>query len=253
MRETISPLISIVTVCYNSEKYLEWVFESLAAQTFRDFEHIVIDGGSSDNTLGIIRRNKNTISYWISETDNGLYDALNKGFYVAKGKWIGILHSDDFFSSERALEQVANLLIETNPGLLYSDLVYVKESDTEAVLRYWKAGLYRRALLRRGWMPPHPTVFISRGLFGQVGGFDLRYEIAADYDFLLRCFLHNPVVYYLPEVVVRMRVGGKSNGGLVNIVRKSREDLRIISNHGIGGICTLLLKNLRKLKQFFVR
>lgn len=244
--------LSIITATWNSAKTIASTLDSLSAQTYRDFEFIVVDGASTDDTLEVIKRSKVKVDKLISEPDRGIYDALNKGINAATGDYVGFLHSDDLFASPDSMARLAERLIKTKPDAIYADLEYVGQRDTDKVVRYWNSGKFKRSKLRWGWMPPHPTFYMRRELYQQFGGFDLRYSISADYDSLVR-YLWNHSVYpeYLPEVLVKMRVGGASNQSLSNILSKSRQDLSIIRRHDLPVIATFLGKNLSKIVQFF--
>mgnify|MGYP001466049436 FL=1 len=188
----------------------------------------------------------------VSEPDRGIYDALNKGVALATGEVVGVLHSDDVLADDDVLSHVADAFLQTGADLLYGNLCYVRFENPEQIVRYWKAGTFSPSLLAQGWMPPHPTVFVRRELFQRFGGYDLRYRIAADYDWMLRLLSDESLkVTYLPEVLVYMRTGGVSNRSLGNLCRKSMEDWEIIRQHQIGGVWTLLSKNLSKVSQFW--
>jgi glycosyltransferase len=190
----------------------------------------------------------------ISEPDRGVYDALNKGIRHATGEVVGFLHSDDIFEDSEVLAKMAQAFADPAVDAVYGDLVYVRHDDIRRVVRYWRSGRYDRAALSRGWMPPHPTFYVRRTVYLQLGGFDTRYRIAADYDSILRLLSVGKIrVAYIPEVLVRMRVGGMSNRSLRAIIRKSTEDLRALQRNGVGGYWSLLQKNLSKLSQFWQR
>lgn len=246
--------ISLITATYQCGSTVGECLASVARQTHRDIEHIVIDGGSSDQTLPTLLQHRSAIATLVSEPDHGIYDALNKGLALCTGEVIGMLHGDDALADERVLERVATAFADPAVVACYGDLVYVAKDDPTRVVRYWRAGQYHESRLRRGWMPPHPTFYARRSVYQRLGGFDLDLRIAADYDAMLAILLARAgAVVYLPEVLVRMRLGGVSNRSLANLFRKSREDLRVIRRHRLGGIGTLLCKNLSKFGQFFLR
>ncbi|MFT3807440.1 glycosyltransferase family 2 protein [Arenimonas sp.] len=243
--------ISILTATYRCEDTIADCLASIAQQTHPDIEHLVIDGGSPDGTLRILEQHRTRISQLISERDDGLYDALNKGLALCTGEVVGVLHADDLYADARVLERIAHMFEDPSVMACYGDLLYVRRQDTDRVVRYWRAGEFAKAKLRRGWMPPHPAFFARRSLYQRFGGFDTGFRIAADYESLLRMLTSlEGRVAYLPEVLVRMRLGGTSNRSLGQIIRKSREDYRAIRRHRQGGIGTLLWKNLSKLGQF---
>ncbi len=273
--------ISIITAVLNNKDHLETCLMSIASQTYPDIEHIIIDGGSSDGTLEVISHftsNTSRITRLISEPDNGIYDALNKGIGMATGDIIGFLHADDFYADNGVIAKVAETMEQKNSDSCYGDLEYVRESglrsgvigdrniapqNTEnnsrftphdsrfTVVRYWKSGEFSPDLLLKGWMPPHPTFFVRRSVYEKYGVFDTSFRIAADYELMMR-FLgrHGISTCYIPEVLIKMRMGGASNRSISNILRKSSEDLRIMRMHDLGGLPTLLRKNLSKIPQF---
>jgi glycosyltransferase len=243
--------VSVITVCFNSAKTVADTLQSVASQTHADIEHLVIDGGSGDQTLNIVREQGHHVARVVSEPDFGIYDAMNKGIALATGDLVGFLNADDVFASPASVNRIATVAQTTEADAIYGDLVYVRADDTRAIVRRWRSGEFRRSRLSFGWMPPHPTFYVRRTLLQQVGGFDTRLRIAADYDLILRCLTQPRCrVAYVPEVLVRMRMGGASNRSIEAMWRKSREDLGAMHRTGVGGIGTLLCKNLRKLPQF---
>jgi glycosyltransferase involved in cell wall biosynthesis len=246
--------ISVITAVYNNRDTVAHALDSVLAQSHPDIELIVIDGGSRDGTLEVLQTYAGRLSVLVSEPDGGIYDALNKGIQLATGEVVGFLHSDDLFADEHVLAKVAGAMSDLGVGAVYGDLVYVSKADPDRVVRYWKTGAVTQTKLRRGWMPPHPTFYAKRSVYEQFGLFDTNYRIAADYDCMLR-FLGRGGVHavYIPDVLVRMRVGGASNRSLRNLLRKSREDYRALRTNGVGGLGALVWKNLSKLPQFFVR
>jgi glycosyltransferase len=243
--------ISIITVCFNSGLSIGDTLDSVAAQTHPDIEHIIVDGASTDDTLDVVGRRGRHVARVISEPDCGIYDAMNKGLTLATGDFVGFLNADDMLASPNVAASIARAASSPAVGSVCGDLVYVRQDRPEQVVRYWRCGPYTPARLRLGWMPPHPTFYLRRSLLAQVGAFDTGLRIAADYDFMLRCLsLPGMQVGYLPEVLVRMRMGGASNRSLRAMWRKSREDLQALRRYRIGGVFTLMCKNLRKLPQF---
>ncbi len=246
--------ISIITVAYNSVATIADTLASVAAQTHPDLEHIVVDGASTDETLAVLRERGGHVARLISEPDGGIYDAMNKGLALATGDFIGFLNADDILAMPNTVEVIARAAAMPGTSAVYGDLVYVRQDRPDELLRYWRSGSFSPTRLRFGWMPPHPTFYVSRSLLSQLGGFDTSLRIAADYDFMLRC-LRDPDLHacYIPEVLVKMRMGGVSNRSLGAMLQKSREDLHALQRNGVGGVLTLLCKNLRKLPQFLLR
>ena len=220
--------ISIITVCFNSAITIEDTIKSVENQKGADVEHIIIDGLSKDGTIDIIKRNK-SVSKFVSEPDNGIYDAMNKGIVLATGDVIGTLNADDFYANENVLEEVAKVFLDPNVEACYGDLVYVNQKDTEEIVRYWKSRDYVSGLFKSGWMPAHPTFFVRKSVYDRLGGFDLSYKIAADFELLFRFIEQNKIeTKYLPKVLVKMRLGGTTNKNLSNILRQNKEILSIL-------------------------
>ena len=243
--------ISIITAVINREGTIGEALESVSRQSHPDIEHIVIDGQSSDGTIDEIARRMRPSMQFISEPDNGIYDALNKGMRMARGEIIGIVHSDDYLAHDDVLAKVALAFADPGVDAVYGDLDYVEAEDTTRVIRRWRAGEFHSDKLRRGWMPPHPALFLRRRVIEDHGNYDTFYSIAADYEAILRWFGKASIrSVYLPEVLVKMRVGGASNGSLKRIMRKSAEDFHALRRHGVGRCRTLAFKNLRKIEQF---
>lgn len=243
--------ISVITATFNSAETLADCLASVAAQTHVDIEHVIIDGGSTDGTLDILNARRGQFATLLSEPDEGIYDALNKGLARSSGEIVGFLHSDDFYSTVDTLAEVARSFADPSVDAVYGDLEYVSKRRVKSVIRRWRAGEYRLRDLALGWMPPHPTLFVRRTHYVRIGGFDCRYSIAADYHSVLRLFsLPGFRAVYLPRVLVKMRTGGTSNRSLGNILHKSRQDLAALRETRSGGWWSLLAKNLRKIPQF---
>ena len=246
--------ISVITASFNRVNTVAQALASVQGQTWKQVEHIVIDGASTDGTLQVIEAQRDRLAVLVSERDGGIYDALNKGFALTSGDVVGVMHSDDFYADERVLERVAQAFSDPAVDGVYGDLDYVARSDPARIIRRWRSGTYQRSRLARGWMPPHPTLFLRRSVIEQWGGFDTRFSIAADYDAMLRYLARGRIrLAYIPEVLVKMRVGGESNRSLSHILRKSREDYAALRRNGVGGLGALIWKNLSKLDQFVVR
>jgi glycosyltransferase involved in cell wall biosynthesis len=244
--------ISIITPTFNRVDTVAEALASVAGQTWSQVEHIVIDAASTDGTLQLIEAQRDRLAVLVSEPDGGIYDALNKGFAVSTGDVIGLMHSDDFYADEQVLERVAQAFADPSVDGVYGDLDYVAKAHPTRIIRRWRSGTYQRSRLAHGWMPPHPTLFLRRTVIEQWGGFDISFRIAADYDAMLRYLAKGNIrLAYIPEVLVKMRVGGESNRSLSRILRKSREDYMALRRNDVGGLGALIWKNLSKLGQFF--
>jgi len=244
--------VSIITATYNSQETVLDTIDSVATQTYDNIEHIIIDGKSTDSTLLIIKENSDKISKIISESDNGIYDALNKGIKNATGDVIAFMHADDIYANNTIIEKVVKLFNEKQTDSVYGDLQYVSKNDTNKVIRFWKSEEFIFSKLKKGWMPPHPTFFVKKEIYNKFGYFDTSYRIAADYDIILR-FLgkHKISTSYLPEVMIKMRVGGESNKSIENIIKKMREDVKALKKNKLGNWHTVFMKNIIKIPQLF--
>lgn len=243
--------ISVVTAVYNRRATIAHALESVAAQTHAHVEHVIQDGGSTDGTLDIIADTSDAQAALISEKDHGIYDAINRGIRRASGDVVGLMHSDDFFANSHVLSRVAEVFLDPEIDGVYGDLDYVSATDPTLIIRRWRSGAYRPEKVTKGWMPPHPTLYLRRNVFEEHGLYDTSFNIAADYDAMLRYFTKGQIkLAYIPDVMVKMRVGGESNKSLRKILQKSREDYRAIRRNEVGGLGTLALKNLSKVRQF---
>ncbi len=202
------PLVSIITIVFNNVNHIRNAILSVLAQDYPCVEYIVIDGGSTDGTLEIIEEYKKQIAFFVSESDGGIYNALNKGVKLASGKVIGILHSDDLFWGERIISDSVQKMCDTEAELCFSDMVIVDELSGK-IVRYYMAHYFSPWMLRIGWMPPHPTTFINKSLFDEFGLYSTEYKIAGDFDFFVRIFYGRKVNWaYLNRVTVKMSQGG---------------------------------------------
>lgn len=247
--------ISIITVCYNSEKTIADCITSVVNQSYDNLEYIVIDGKSTDTTMEIIASFGDQIFKVVSEKDKGMYDAINKGIRMASGDIIGVLNSDDYYTDGLVIEDVMSKFNEANSDALYADLNYVDQIDTNNVVRYWKSGDYKPNSFLSGWMPPHPTFFIRKEWYLKYGEYSLELVSAADYELMLRMVLkHGARLAYLPRVIVNMRVGGMSNSSLRNRLRANKEDRKAWEMNGLTPkYYTLIFKPLRKIIQYVKR
>jgi len=248
-----TPKVSIITVTYNSEKYLDDCIQSVRSQDYKNIEHIIVDGKSTDSTLKIIHKHKDHLANWISETDRGMYDAINKGMSMATGDIIGILNSDDMLDTRDVVKAIVAAFESDKVEAIYGDLEYVDKQDTNRVWRIWKGKPYKRSLFNIGWMPAHPTFYIRRSLVAKYGGYENHYFTAADYEFMARYLykFHVPALY-LPKNIVKMRVGGASNKDVYQRFRANRRDYLAMKRNSIPfPFIVSILKPLSKLHQFY--
>ncbi len=244
--------VSIITVAYNSQATIKNTIDSVIKQTYQDIEYIVVDGDSTDDTANIVRSYGDKIALFISEPDKGLYDAMNKGICKATGDIIGILNSDDFYADDHVIQNVIDKIETTDADVCYADLNYVHPKQTSKIIRKWRSGNYSKKSFYYGWMPPHPTLFLSKQVYKKVGFFNLNFASSADYEMMLRIFLKNNFkVAYLPKTVVCMRAGGTSNVSLLNRIKANREDRRAWKINDLKPyFFTLFFKPLRKIFQY---
>lgn len=248
--------VTLITATYNSGASIKTCLDSVVSQDYDVFEYLIIDGKSSDETLSIVEdfQQKYPFIKLISEKDEGIYDALNKGVLLATGDVIGFVHSDDLLASKTVISEIVATLKNEKLDGVYGDLEYVRKEDTSKVVRFWKSRSFNSKLLSMGWMPAHPTLFLKKEVYEKHGFFNLRYKISADYDFMLRILKDDSLKFgYLPKVITKMRVGGASNGSINNIINKTKEDYRAIRSNQIGGWFSILIKNTSKIKQLFIR
>ena len=254
--------ISIITVAFNSAKTIEDTIRSVLDQSYPDIEYIVIDGGSTDGTLEIINKYAETkpdgnlqsrLTFkFVSEKDEGIFDAFNKGIKLATGDIVGILNSDDFYADSSVLQRVAEKMNSSLADTVYGDLVYVDPVLTSKVLRYWRAGEYDRSKFKYGWMPPHPTFFVKRSLYEKFGYFNTWMKVSNDYELILRfLFKNNVTTAYIPKVLVKMRSGGNSDGSFTKRYLANKEDRKAWQVNDLKApFYFAVLKPLRKLSQF---
>ena len=227
------PKITIITVCYNSEKTIKDTLESVLSQSFDDYEHLIIDGNSKDNTLKIIKdyeRKYNGKLRVISEKDKGLYDAMNKGIKNAKGNIIGILNSDDIFATKDVLKTIYETFEKENCQGIYGNLEFRDNETMTKVVRNWNS---KKGNYKLGWHPPHPTLYLKREVYDKIGNFNLDYRICADYDFMLRMMKNNINLYYIKSVLIHMRSGGVSTNGLKGYINNFKESYLVLKKNKI--------------------
>lgn len=244
--------VSLITVTYNSEKYLANCIESVRCQDYPNIEYIIIDGASTDSTVTIIRESGAIVDKWISEKDGGMYDAINKGMKMATGDVIGILNSDDMLATKQTISKIVHCFEENEVDSVFGDLVYVDEEDTSRIYRYWKGNTYSRNAFHFGWMPAHPTFYIRREVVEYLGGYETHFYSAADFEFMTRyLYKHRISSFYIPELIVKMRKGGMSNCGWQRRLRANRRDYLALKQNGVPfPLFGSLIKPLRKLPQF---
>jgi len=243
--------VSIITVCYNASDVISKCLDSVEKQVTGNFsvEHIVIDGGSKDGTVDIVNGHSSP-DHFISEQDNGLYDAMNKGIALSTGDVVAFLNSDDEYSDPKVLVDIVSEFRSSNSKAVFGDLVVLDAIDHDKIIRKWNAG--PKGNFKHGWMPPHPSLFVRKSVFNYSGNFNIDFKFSADYEWMIRA-LHskNLSLSYLPRTIVKMRAGGLSNASLINRLKAHIEDYKAWKvNRLIPYPWTILLKPLRKVTQF---
>lgn len=248
--------ISIITVSYNSEKTIETTLASVAAQNFPCHQYIIIDGASTDSTIDIVHSYPDLVTECISEPDQGIYDAMNKGVFLATGDIVGILNSDDFYLNDHVLDDVATFFsTDSELDVLLGDVDFVNDDDLLRPVRRYSTGNFRPWMFRFGLMPPHPAVFIRKSAYERVGLYKQGYKIAADFDFLIRLLLIDGAKYKIThKTLVRMRTGGTSTSGLKSVITITQEMKRSLrENNTYTNLLMLLCRLPYKLVTHVLR
>jgi glycosyltransferase involved in cell wall biosynthesis len=250
-----NPKVSIITVVKNGAETIEETIRSVLGQTYPHIEYLVIDGGSTDRTIEIVKRYEGRISYWASEQDEGLYDGMNKGIRNATGEVVGILGSDDVYLDAQVIEDVVAGMSEHSAESCYADLFYVDRKNSSRLVRYWKSGPFSKGRFKRGWMPPHPTFFVRREVYLKYGFFNTGFSLAADYELMLRfLYRYGISTIYIPRILVNMKTGGKSHPGPLNTLKAMAENYQAWRVNGLRpNPLTFALKPLSKVGQYFYR
>ena len=243
--------ISIITVAFNAEHTIADTIKSVAEQSYSNIEYIIVDGGSSDGTVAVIEQYAEHIHAWVSEPDQGIYDAMNKGIAMATGDVIGILNADDVYAHSEVLQKVSLAFDNDAIDCCYGDLIYVSEDLSQAV-RYWKSSVYNESLFAKAWVPPHPTFFVRKEIYKRCGVFDLQYKLAADYELMLRFLWKFKLKStYIPDTLIHMRLGGATNNSIKNIVSGNREIYKAAKSHGLQiGLGFVIRKLANRFSQF---
>lgn len=245
--------VSLLTVTYNSALTLQDTIDSVAKQNYPGIEYIIVDGASKDATISIIQKNQSVVSHWISEPDKGIYDAMNKAIKMATGEVVGIINSDDFYSRHDIISQVAFAFREEQVDAVFGDLVFVSPGNLNKVVRTYSSRNWHPDKFSRGFMPAHPTFFVRRKYYEQLGLFKTDYRIAADYELLIRfLYVHRLRYKYLPITMVTMRRGGASTGGIRSNIILNNEIVRACKENGIHtNVFKIYPKYLIKIFELF--
>jgi len=247
---------SIVTSSLNSAATVRDAIESVLAQDYPYIEYIVVDGASQDDTMQIVGEYGLKIARKISTPDKNVYDAMNTGIGLATGDVVGFINSDDFYASSSAISLVAAVFEETGSDAVYGDLCYVGQKDVSRVVRYWRSSRFSPGDFARGWCPPHPTFFVRRSVYEQLGGFDPEFPVAGDVELMMRFLeIHRISAEYLPTVLVKMRMGGQTNRSVRNIIHQNRRVMAALRKHGLEDSWPRFLghKAWSRARQFITR
>lgn len=248
--------VSIITATYNSEKTISTCLNSIVSQNYSEIECIVIDGKSSDSTIQIIEKFQSKYKFIkvFSEPDNGIYDALNKGIFKASGSIVGFVHSDDILINSDVINNVVNRFFINECDGVYGNVLHVSFNNLNKITRHWKSKPFDSKLIKKGWMPPHPSLFLRREIYQKHGNFNLDFKISADYDFLIRIMNDNLIkLEYINIYTHKMRNGGASNGSLNKLFMAAKEDFKVIKHNNIGGYITFIKKKISKIKQHIIK
>lgn len=247
--------VSIITVVFNGEKYIQDCIRSVLAQDYSNIEYIIIDGASTDHTLSIINTYKDQIHHLISEKDQGIYDALNKGISLAGGDIIGILNADDMLASSTVVSNIVTKFAEESVDGVYGNLNYIDANHPQNIIRNWISKQHQIKDFNKGWMPAHPTLYLKKSLFKNYGSYSLNYGTAGDYELMLR-FLYRYQIkaVFLDQLIVNMRMGGMSNASIKQRYLAFINDYRAAKNNQIVfPLCAIILKKMVKIGQFLHR
>ncbi len=245
--------VSIITVCYNSEKHIKTAIESVINQTCQNIEYIIVDGASKDRTVEIVKSYGNKITKFVSEPDKGIYDAMNKGFKMATGDYLAVINSDDFYMNNEVISSVVAELELKKTDSLFADLIYVEENNSDKQVRYWKSKPFVKNSFKTGWHPAHPTFFVKNDIYKKYGYFDLSFKLAADFELMLR-FLekHQISSCYLAQPIIKMRLGGATNKNFKNIYNQNIECYKAFKVNQLNvSILYPIYRLLPKLIQYF--
>ena len=250
-----APTLSVITVCRNSGATIEDTIRSVAGQTYRNVEYIIVDALSNDTTLEIIRNHADAVHRLISEEDNGTYDAMNKGLALARGDIVGILNSDDRYVDNAVLDKVAQAFMARDIDALWGNIHFVSARNSGKIVRSWRSSPFTPGAFAEGWHPPHPAFFVKRSVYESCGYFDTRFKVSADFELMLRFLEKNRIKgYHLDEFLVNMRMGGASTGSIGNIITGNLNVLRAFRKNGIPVSPLYPFKRLvPKLRQFLIK
>jgi len=246
--------VSVITVVFNAVDTIADTIISVANQDYEDIEHIIIDGGSTDGTVAVLEKFRDKLAIVVSEPDEGIYDAMNKGIALASGTVVGMLNADDWYENESVVSNVVSTFNhDAELDAVYGDIVFVTKDKPHSLVRYWKSQPYKAGLFESGWMPPHPTFFVKKECYNRYGMFDLNFKIQSDFDLTMRFMQLNKIkTQYISGVMVKMRMGGVTNNRISNVVKGNYEAYLACKKNGLEVTPLFMLKKvLSRVPQFF--
>lgn len=249
----------MITLTFNSEATIARTLASVAGQSWPNIEHIIVDGGSSDSTLAELDSFRSQIATLVSGSDNGIYDAMNKGVALSTGDVICFLHSDDIYAHSGVIEQIAKIFSmkseqHASIDAVYGDVSYFRANRPNRIVRRFRSDRFSPENLAWGWMPAHTALFLRKTVFQEVGLFDPSYKIAGDFEFIVRAFWNqNRSTSYIPEILVKMQIGGASTSGLRSKILLNREVLRACRSNGLKtNYAKILSRYFRKIFELYL-
>jgi len=246
--------VSVITVVFNAVETIEDTIQSIIDQDHEDIEHIVIDGGSTDGTMDVVDRYRDRLAATVSEPDDGIYDAMNKGIDLATGVVVGTLNSDDWYENNNVISRIVTAFEnDVDLDAVYGDIVYVTKDKPHSLVRYWESQPYKEGLFEKGWMPAHPSFFVKRDCYSRYGKFDLALKIQSDFDLTMRFMVVNKIkTQYLPGVMVKMRMGGVTNNRISNVIKGNLEAYSACKKNGLSVTPLFMVRKvLSRIPQFF--
>ena len=249
MNTASRPLVTIITTALNCADTLEATIQSVLSQSYPNIEYIIVDNKSNDATPDIIDRHKKEIDKIVFDEVKGIYSVLNCGLRAARGEIIGILNSDDLYANKDVIARVVEEFESSDLDALWGDLLYVGRKNTNKIVRYWRSSEPKPIDFKRGWMPPHPALFVRKNIFEKYGPYETSFQFSSDYEMALRLFYKNKIRgRYIPKILIKMRQGGRGDR---NLIIRTIEDYRIAKYYGLG-FWSVFLKKILKISQFII-
>ncbi len=242
--------VTIITVCYNSEATIEETIQSVLQQTHKNIEYIIIDGKSTDNTINIINKYASQISLVVSQKDEGIYDAMNKGIFFASGDIVGILNSDDVYFDSEIIEKIVTTFTTKKVDCVYGNIHFFRK-NTANIVRIWRTKPISKYYFELGNIPPHPSLFVLKSVYNTIGGYNTSFKIGADHEFIIRLLKKNEYKsYHINEIIIKMRVGGVSTSGIKSILISTKEIKKAWNLNGFNyPVWLYILRPIKKISE----